>query len=109
MSSNRSIFVISLSATAAYEAPLSHIARRRLPRAQENARHRRLRAARLHRARRAGVRPRPDPHRRLLAGLSLLDRGRRARKSVVSGPSVSVRVALGGRRSIKKKNNLKTI
>src|SRR3546814_16837451 len=31
----------------------------------------------------------------------------RDRKSVVSGKSVSVRVDLGGRRSIKKKNNIK--
>src|SRR3546814_18604468 len=35
------------------------------------------------------------------------ERGQRARKSVVEGKRVSVRVALGGRRSIKKKKNNK--
>src|SRR3546814_20616906 len=53
-------------------------------------------------ARREGRATQP-PHQRL--GIDRPDDARRDRKSVVEGKSVSVRVDLGGRRSIKKKTN----
>src|SRR3546814_18605767 len=61
-----------------------------------------LRAGRL--LRRAGRR-RQYPHRQRGGGAA---RTGQARKSVVSGKSVSVRVDLGGRRIIKKKNHTTT-
>src|SRR3546814_18367614 len=45
-------------------------------------------------------------HRRRVPGLAAVPGGHRDRKSVVLGKSVSVRVDVGGRRIIKKKQNM---
>src|SRR3546814_20211712 len=49
-----------------------------------------------------------EPLRRALRGRSAWLTGQRDRKSVVKGKSVSVRLDLGGRRTIKQKNTKKT-